>query len=377
MERTQMLKLIDGESCVDEVLTYREILAENITLRLMLLRLTEDNNACDEMKNNENDAQEQNVQTTKNAHNGENEKKEEKIEDEIVQEVSDQSDQTKNDKATNDEKKEVNEHLKTNSGEYVFEIFCRYEGYLNHHQLREIYSRYGDVKVKNVPGKNYALIRYARFQEAVTVIREGTIENRYNVRMSCNWSNHTRKTMKMEVTMNDLTQTKKMAQPYAIANRQQNNLRLGSVRPNPFRVNKIGTDPVGMMSEKQKRSQRRWAEVPNASGNGTMTMEETQIKKDKGEYEVTITVKNTNMNTNETKWVISNKLEELLNRQNVLYAKRINNDVICTIGNMTMDRNKLRGKLNSYRLPWEWIYTIVERMEPGENRKFFRGNAQN
>lgn len=376
IDRMEMLK----SYCIDgmQKMQYGELLTENVTLRLIIMQLNnanrsvhsdgsdekrtqtvktldeQINNANLSLDDNESTTDEQRAQTVKTF---EDDKHNEQLNEglNLAKRNEEKEKNETNDGATKDNK--VNMQNET-ANDYKYEVFCRYDKQLNHIQLRQLYSQFGrvNVKVKNVPSNKYALIKFDRFENALSVVQEGTTKNEMNVIINCNWSNFSRKLLKLETTSNDkinwrgrrndLEYNERNNRRYNYENGQRNDVHSSYMRINPF-----GSMGKNVLSGKQARRQN------DVIAGDLKTKQGTHHDYESG-YEVKVTTENTNMNQNEIKWAITSALGEILNKQNSLTVTRVDNKLVCIIKNMKMEPNYLAAKLNLCVMPCQWKYEI-------------------
>lgn len=418
IERMEMLKAYHKNGV--EMMSYRELLMEIVTLRILMVQMTieKEANKCNECPKNVNTNENLLYQTNNKMHEdsevviAESQQLEKKANENNggdgmtsnFDKEADRMEKTKSDgDATSIEDKEAERGEKTNENEeasntFRYEIFCRYDKYLNHGQLREIYSRYGQVKIKNVPKNKYALIKFERFEEAMQAVKECWTKNDFSVKISSTWSNYSRRSMKMELTTSTGANWQGQRNRYRIDKQikqfdgstdcQKRSMHLGPMGDNPFRTERnmknksnqhnnqqknmtsVRINPFSITKINRVNGQRKSYDRMNDGENEAIVMKNfTGHGKD--EYYLKVTAINTNMSAEEIQWTIKSTFKEVLNDQNVLSTKRINGDMICTINNINMDQNELRAKLGTIFMPWEWIYEIVnERTTMQENNNF-------
>lgn len=365
LERMEMMRKYYNDGT--EMISYRELLMENITLQLMLMQK---NDGGETVQVGECPIARTNISLTDGDDEGKNENSQAKTQ------RNDEANEEKDGAMVTVNKDENNDLTKTMiaNGEaddtYEYEVFCRYDGYLNHKQLREIYSRFGSVKIKNVPAGKYALIKFARFGEAMMAVKEGCTKNNMSANINCNWSNYARKRMKMETTsMTNSGQKERKERELngdnkifkRIKNVQGYSMSVDSKRRNPFR----SVTGNHNFDQHQQGYQRENVEMREESGQNESC-------------ELVVMAENTNMNASELKWTISNVFGNLLSKQNVLTTTRKGNNMVCTISNMKIEPNYLRKSLNLLVMPWKWSYQIKEGMHFDStegNRDFFRSHG--
>lgn len=235
--------------------------------------------------------------------------------------------------------------------ECKYEIFCQYDEHLNYTQLCGVFSGNGPIKIKNVPSKKYAYIKFADIEAASQLVKTKNINNEFGVRIQCYWSNYTR---------NQLNSCSRGNTMHNVRDLRQHK------RERTF--NEVRTD------RKWRNTDSRDADFDKYRDHGYKLTDRTKSKhvENCNEYQLHITIVDAKIGEGWLTKMVLHKFSDIFTERDIVAIQKNGPDITFVAELFNVDPWKLDKRMNEYLLPKEWKYQVVPINEQRQRRNPFK-----